>query len=121
FLAKTPRELVLAYVKISSELQDLLIAPEIRPIKLFPNTSRLLYVVLKGDPATRFSTVTRDGSSVPIDAPNTYHYPAPGETSRHFDVLRVQNPEPGRWDGKVEGPYQVGLVLQKAPFEFSFA
>ena len=121
YQAKTPRDLLQDYVKITGELQDILVAPEIRPVRLFPGTSRLLYVVLKGQASTRLTQVTREGQPIPLEGPQTFHYPGPEERSKLFDVFRTQDPPAGKWNGNVEGPYEVGMILMKAPFEFSLA
>jgi Mg-chelatase subunit ChlD len=122
YVATKPRELLEDYIKITGELQDILVTNEIeKPARLFPGTSRLIYVVLKGEKTTRLTSVMRDGQPVALDGPTVFHFPGPDETSKSFDIFRTQDPPAGRWNGAVDGPYEVAYVMMKAPFEFSLA
>ena len=118
YITTTPKELFLAYLKISEDLQDLLFTDELKPVNVLPGTEELIYVILKLSPRTHATEITRDSSPQALTGPNVYHYPGIGQTANYFEGFRFTNPEGGLWDCQIDGPYEVVFILQKPPYKF---
>ncbi len=113
------RDLLLAFLQITRDAENLFITDRLKAVELFPGTRRLIYALIKLEPRTNFMQLTRDRQNVAYgSSPNIYYYPPRDMASKtNFEVIHIDNPETGVWDAEVAGRYEIAMTMAELPFD----
>jgi hypothetical protein len=116
FAVAEAKQLTWAFVDILSVTEGYIVRRGIfSPVNVRAGTSRIAYLIAKGDAKAQISRVLLDGGK-PASA-SSCRFPAkPGEGSS-VEVLNFQEPEVGAWNAETEGGVADWVTLLGPPFD----
>lgn len=106
-------ELAAAFVKVLSQVFGLIsIDGGFRAVETDESYRRMVYLASRAEKSgSTILGLTRDGSAVPMEAPQMYRYPERPDPRRQIEAVHVDQPPPGKWEIDVSGPLTSKQIL----------
>lgn len=116
FAVAEARQLIWAFVDILSMTEGYLVKRGLfSPVNVRPGTSRIAYLIAKGDSKARISRVLLNGDEP--KSTSLFRYPVKSDGRTSVEVLNFREPEGGVWNAETEGGVADWVTLLGPPFD----